>query len=286
MSNHSFVVYVDESGDEGFVFDKGSTHWFVISAVITRRQNDLQTVSLAYKMRQQLGRPLHKALHFRDLKHEQRKPYVTSIAGAPLRIITVAIHKPSIMDPSVFKQRYLLYRYATRLLLERVSWLCRDTRLPNCEYDGSAQIIFSNRSGMSYDEIREYIDRLRALETQEDINIEWSVIKTDQVKAINHEKYMGLQIADAVATSFFFALNLNRYGDTEPKYCQILKPVIYNHTRIYRGYGIKIWPREGESILSQPHLSWFDSWYGGRGGGEQVPGLRIPPSRAAVEETT
>ena len=32
----SFVVYVDESGDEGFSFGQGSSDWFVLSAVITR----------------------------------------------------------------------------------------------------------------------------------------------------------------------------------------------------------------------------------------------------------
>ena len=32
----SFVVYVDESGGEGFSFGQGSSDWFVLSAVITR----------------------------------------------------------------------------------------------------------------------------------------------------------------------------------------------------------------------------------------------------------
>ena len=35
--NSSFVVYVDESGDEGFVFNgdgSGSSRWFVLSAAV------------------------------------------------------------------------------------------------------------------------------------------------------------------------------------------------------------------------------------------------------------
>jgi hypothetical protein len=38
-----FRVYIDESGDEGFKFDqpgKGSSRWFVLSAVVTREEND------------------------------------------------------------------------------------------------------------------------------------------------------------------------------------------------------------------------------------------------------
>ena len=46
--NPSFVVYIDESGDEGFVFNgdgSGSSRWFVLSATVIRKVNDLQIVS-------------------------------------------------------------------------------------------------------------------------------------------------------------------------------------------------------------------------------------------------
>ncbi len=42
----TFVVYIDESGDEGFLFEKGSSEWFIISAAITRKVSDLETVKL------------------------------------------------------------------------------------------------------------------------------------------------------------------------------------------------------------------------------------------------
>lgn len=41
----SFVAYVDESGDEGFKFlpnEQGSSRWFVLSALVIRKENDLQ----------------------------------------------------------------------------------------------------------------------------------------------------------------------------------------------------------------------------------------------------
>ena len=44
----SFIAYIDESGDEGFVFNadgSGSSRWFVLSAAVIRRANDLQLVS-------------------------------------------------------------------------------------------------------------------------------------------------------------------------------------------------------------------------------------------------
>ena len=39
----TFVVYIDESGDEGFSFGKGSSEWFVLSAVVTKKAQNAET---------------------------------------------------------------------------------------------------------------------------------------------------------------------------------------------------------------------------------------------------
>ena len=44
----SFMVYIDETGDKGFVFNpggSGSSRWFVLSAAIIRQTSDLQMVA-------------------------------------------------------------------------------------------------------------------------------------------------------------------------------------------------------------------------------------------------
>ena len=132
MSRASFRVYIDESGEEGFVFHPngaGSSRWLILSAVVTRQENDLQVVRLMEKVRQLLGRQPRQALHFCKLGHPQRIVYARAIAQAQLRTVSVLIHKPSIREPERFQsQKHLLYRYACRYLLERVSWLCRDHR--------------------------------------------------------------------------------------------------------------------------------------------------------------
>src|SRR3981081_1447369 len=93
-----FVVYIDESGDEGFKFQGGSSDWFVLSAVVVKKAEELQTVKLLDGVRVVLGLPSQKVLHFRNLKHEQRLPLVDAIARAPLCVSTVLVHKPSIRD--------------------------------------------------------------------------------------------------------------------------------------------------------------------------------------------
>ncbi len=132
----SFVAYIDESGDEGFVFREdgsGSSRWFVLSAIVVRQMNDLMLVKCLADVRNVLRKLPKTPLHFVDLKHEQRVPYIRRIGELPVRTISVAIYKPAIQEPEKFQnEKYRLYRYATRLLLERISWLCRDQRQPSC----------------------------------------------------------------------------------------------------------------------------------------------------------
>jgi len=238
-----FVAYIDEAGDEGFKFlegERGSSRWFVLSATVVRKSNDLQLVKAAKDVRQLLGKPDKFVLHFRELKHEQRVPYVRLLGTLPVRTVSILVHKPSINNPENFQQEaHKLYRYSTRLLLERVSWLCRDHAIGGaCNTD----LIFSNRSAMSYDDLRSYLELLsQQTKAGADINIHWPAIACDSVRAVNHDKLAGLQLADAVASSVFFAVNKTQYGEVESRYLEILKPTIYRKDRRADGYGLKIW---------------------------------------------
>ena len=54
----SFTVYIDESGDEGFIFlpgERGSSRWLVLSAVVLRKRNDLAAVGVMRSVRTLLG---------------------------------------------------------------------------------------------------------------------------------------------------------------------------------------------------------------------------------------
>ena len=251
--NPSFVAYIDESGDEGFVFHPdggGSSRWFVLSAAIIRQTNDLQMVSCLKEVRDVLNKAPKNPLHFVDLKHEQRVPYVRRVGALPIRTVSVLIYKPQITEPEKFQNtKYLLYRYATRLLLERVSWLCRDERRDG-EGDGFAEIIFSNRSNMSYEEIRDYL-RLLINQTETDphkVQIDSTVIDPNRIRAVEHSKLAGLQVADAIASGFHFALKVNRYGETEASYLPHLQKSIYRHKGTALGYGVKLWPEDLTTI--------------------------------------
>jgi hypothetical protein len=252
----SFCAYVDESGDEGFVFNadgSGSSRWFVLSAAVIRQTNDLEMVSCLKEVRTVLQKAPKTPLHFVDLKHEQRVPYIRRVGELPLRTVSVLIYKPLIREPEKFQNtKYLLYRYATRLLLERVSWLCREQRRTG-EGDGFCEVIFSNRSNMSYDEIRHYLRLLlqQSEANPQEVQIDRTVIVPERIRAVEHSKLAGLQVADAVASGLHFALKVNRYGETETGYLPHLKKTLYRHKGEAMGYGLKVWPEDFATVKSK-----------------------------------
>lgn len=254
----SFVAYIDESGDEGFRFlprEQGSSRWLVLSAVVFRKKNDTQAVRMLEAVREQLGKPPKKALHFRGLKHEQRVPFIRAISAAKIRVVSILIYKPGIKNPEHYQRdSHKLYRYATRLLLERVSWLCATSRIAD-DGDGTADLVFSNRSAMSYEQLKEYLGLLQYGAPAATCHIDWSAFDYKKVRAVNHDQLAGLQIADAVASGTYYALNLNQYGESEPRYFEMLNPLFYRNKASIQGYGLKFWPNFADLRKTLDHLA-------------------------------
>ena len=256
----SFVAYIDESGDEGFVFKGvgiGSTAWLVLSAVVMPKEDDLTVVDLAAKIRSTIGKPKDFALHFQDLSHERRVAACDLIGESELCIISILTSKRNLPPDYPTKPKYTLYRYMCRLLLERISWLCRDRPRPG---DGTAKLIFSNRAAMSYDDLRNYLTMLKKRSDELKVKIEWKVIDPLQVSAINHEQLAGLQIADFAASGSRWGVDPNQYGNVETRYIEMLKPRFYRHNDKVIGYGLKFFPNFDKIKPSNAHLAIFDGF--------------------------
>lgn len=258
----AFSTFIDESGCEGFRFGKGSSQWFVLSGVVVRKSQEIESVKIVDLVREKLGRPAKKPLHWKDLRHDHKVYLIDQISSKPFKTVTICIHKPSLKEPERFQEKYRLYFYAVRYLLERISWLCRDAPPQSGLKGGFTDLSFSNRSGMSYRELKEYLGILREKTSLLDVRIDWSTIDESRVAALSPGRKMGLQVADAVAGGVFNALEMNRFGYTEPRYAVMLKPIVYHHSGRYLGYGLKFWPRETEELITEhKELDWVRSHY-------------------------
>jgi len=136
---------------------------------------------------------------------------------------------------------------------------------------------------MPYDAFREYMRHLK--ESDPKCRIDWNVIKPDQIGTVTHGRRAGLQIADAVASSFSKGVEPTQYGFIEERYAKILLPHAYRYRTSLKGYGLKLWPREAEAVVaaderwdgcakhleSRPHRENRKK--------RQAPGPRIPRHR-------
>jgi hypothetical protein len=213
----------------------------------------LETVKLVDHVRQKLGRPAHKPLHFRDLRHEHRLPLIAEISRASLRVVTLLVHKPSVPEPEAFKRSNLLYFHAVNELLERVSHLFQSARPRGG--DGTAEVLLSNRSSMRDEDLSRSI-----LRPQEELVS--TALRGHRIQIYSAGRRMGLQIADAVASGFFKAVEPSEHGHTEDRYARMLRPVLYRREGTFRGYGLNFWPRSAELLLERDPFDWVREAFG------------------------
>lgn len=249
---HSFIAYIDESGDDGL--DKfrlqgangGASTWLVLSAFVTRYSRDLELVSWRNEILSRIPERKSRNLHFAQLNHAQKIVAAQSIATKRCQAVSVLSDKTTISE-GIYKQKNQLYFYLARYLVERVSWLCRDLRRQVPEGDGRAKIIFSRRGGMSYPDFRQYLEKLR---DSENTQIHWPVIDIAGIEAEDHSRRAGLQLADIVASAFSSGIEPNRHGNCEARYAEILKPIVFQRNKNYFSYGMKLVPQFDRLTLS------------------------------------
>ncbi|MEF2549684.1 DUF3800 domain-containing protein [Aurantimonas sp. E1-2-R+4] len=268
---HSFTVYIDESGDEGFTFrdypNKGSTDWFVLSAIITPSYRDHEIRTIAANMRRAIGLPEKGLIHFKDLSHEKRVRAVGDIAASHVAITSILVNKREINQPHVFTaQPFRLYFYAARLLIERLSWYCRDYARDNRLENPEARIIFEHRKRLSYDKLRNYLRTLHVANQADeylqlltrDVRVHWPAINIGKIEAAQKHDYAGLQIADCVASGLRWALEKNQYGNTEHRFAKMFLHRTYRHTK-YTSYGLKFFPHGPDDAEECSH--WIKKHY-------------------------
>jgi len=251
---HSFLAYIDESGDDGIGNYRepggrgGSSKWLAISACVFRQSYDLDAVEWRDEISELMPEKKRQDVHFTKMNHAQRVAAIQCLSARPIRAISVLSNKTTIPD-GVYTNKNQLYFYLTRYLIERISWLCRDMRPRVPHGDGRVEITFSRRGGMSYPDFRSYLERLRAANDQ-GINIHWPVIDVEGICARDHSTLAGLQLADAIASAFAAGVEPDRYGNCESRYAEILKPIVYERRGNYLSYGVKIVPNHKEMELS------------------------------------
>ena len=137
-------------------------------------------------------------------------------------------------------------------MIETISYYCATEYIPPQAGDGSVDLVFSSRSSLDYTELKNVIEMVRA----EPANFGYpgyadsDIIRVSQLQAIMHSKSMGLQIADAITSSYYYAVEASADGLNEDAYVRLLLPCACRRGEALFGYGAKF-PHCSEATLKE-----------------------------------
>lgn len=118
---HSYIAYIDESGDDGLSGNYrqqgvrgGSSIWLTISAAVWRSSLDANALAWRDEIRSRLGVQAQKRpLHYKCLNHSQRIMAAQVLANKPFRSICVMSYKPLIVEKTYNERNKLYYPHVT-----------------------------------------------------------------------------------------------------------------------------------------------------------------------------
>jgi hypothetical protein len=224
-------AFVDESG--GRAVTAKSTDYFVMAAVVIDDTAIAVASETLTQMRQDLGRRPGDPLSWKNLKsHSQRLRAAQLLAAAPVTISSVVVCKRYLATALPSEDH--AYLYTLRFLLERLSWLARD-RKTAVEYTLAMITRFRLAT------LRAYEARLRNSST---CKIAWDGMPLPgRIDQPSRQEL--LQLADLAASATAKAFELDRFGNTERRYLEMLAPRLYRRGRgatALTSYGLKMHP--------------------------------------------
>ena len=239
------TVYIDEAGDLGI--NRG-TDWFVLSAVIVDKNDEPQIRSIIQSLKADIN--VHE-IHMRNIKQFDKRALIVSrlnqspFTSAHIIVNTSMIKMKPRNESSNERISVLSYNHICRYLLERVSWLLRDT-------NRKADIVLSARGTSRDNDLIDYINKkLIAYDLNQVAD------RFGRISAKPSSTWDLLQLADVCATSMFFMHEKNRFGFTSPCFAYRLNSHLYKHNGRILKYGIKYYSDEmhpGNDYFSRTSL--------------------------------
>lgn len=127
-----------------------------------------------------------------------------------------------------------MYLWALRLLLERVSWFVDESG------GTDAVVTFAHLKGFPASKLHDY---RAALEAAGEVDIRWPVFSGHPFRIASPKAVELLQLADSAASALFRAIEPDKFGNTEPRYLQELRPKLYRRGQgKLTSYGLKVFP--------------------------------------------
>ena len=226
--NSDCTLYIDEAGDLGI--GKGSD-WFVLVGVLVYKGAETSIRETINNIRTKLN---INEIHFRKISSFDKKSYiVTELSKCSFEYIAIIAdtnklslstrHSSYTEKPSI-----LSYNHICRYLLERASWLLRDTKR-------TADIVLSSRGTLRDADLISYISNKLIPFSGNKIENRFANICSKSASSWDL-----LQLADVCATSMYNMHQFNGLGFITPCYTYRLSNHLYKYKNMtLMNYGMK-----------------------------------------------
>jgi len=199
------LVFIDDSGDPGFKFNKGSTKFFIISLVIFDDELEAEKTAVAIKdLKRTLSFPDDMEFKFYRSSNNVRKEFLQTVNYFRFRVRSLVIDKSLIRSEELRGNKNSFYAYAIKTVLKYSDKTVSGAKI---KIDGSGDRIF-RKSFLSY--------------LRRELNSEHKhIIKN--CKIVNSGSNVLIQMADMVAGS------VRRSYDISKKDYPVYKSIIKKH---------------------------------------------------------
>lgn len=184
--NSKTLVFIDDSGDPGFNFEKGSSIFFIIAAVIFHDSLEAEKTAIGIKeARRNMDFP-DNDFEFKFCKSKKivREKFLESVKNFDFKIRYLVVDKRIIKSKDLKENKDLFYSYAIKMLLKNSDGSILDAKI---KIDGSGDREF-RRSFSTY--------------LRKSLNSNEKKI-VNNLKLVDSKKDVLIQLADMVAGSEF-----------------------------------------------------------------------------------
>lgn len=237
-------AFIDEAGVRSH--SKASSDHFIMSAIIVADADLPAAASFLARLRRDLNRRPGDTLHWQNFRaHSDRLHAARSLGRQSwVTISSVVVCKRHLIATTQLNEDQA-YLYTLRYLLERLSWLARDSV-------ATLSYTLAHILRMETSKLRQYESILRTQGTQ----IAWQALNPNGGRIDQPSRVELLQCADIAASATFAAFNPDRFGNTEPRYLQELSPRLYRRgTSAITSYGMKMHPWNDSTKAAYPWVT-------------------------------
>ncbi|NIR68121.1 MAG: DUF3800 domain-containing protein, partial [Aliifodinibius sp.] len=110
-------LWLDESGDRGFKFNKGSSRFFVIAAVFFVEEGLNETEQAITDLKTRLNLPPDYEFKFSRSSYTFREEFLKMVLQLPVEYKAIVIDKQNLTAPALIHQPQQLYAEAVKRLL-------------------------------------------------------------------------------------------------------------------------------------------------------------------------